>query len=242
MLGIIFPIIGILLIGISKAGFAAGLGMISTPLIATVMPARETIGILLPILCVTDFFTIYIYRFKWRFKIALHLLMGALPGILLGTLVIGRISDYGLKKGIGIITMVFIILLFVRQKWLPHRRYVPRIWHSIIIGLIAGFTSTLAHAAGPIIAIFLLSQDLDKQTFVATSAIYFTIGNLLKVPPYIVSGVLTMEVFRKALCFMPVIPLGVILGRWANKRIPQKTFNYLVYVILTATALKLVLS
>ena len=239
MLSIIVPIIGVLLIGISKAGFAAGLGMISTPLIATVMPARETIGILLPILCITDFFTIYIYRFKWKFEIARRMIYGALPGILLGTLVIGRISDYGLKKGIGVITLVFVVLLCVRQKWLPHKRYVPSIWHSIIIGLIAGFTSTLAHAAGPIIAIFLLSQDLDKQTFVATSAIYFAIGNLLKVPPYIASGVLTMEVFMKALCFAPVIPVGVILGRWANKRIPQKAFNYLVYVILTATALKL---
>jgi uncharacterized membrane protein YfcA len=241
MLTIVFPILGVLLMGVSKAGFTVGLGMITTPLIATVLPVRETLGIILPLLSITDFFTIYIYRFKWKFEIALRLLIGAVPGILLGMLVIDRISDYSLKKGIGIITLIFVVLLFVRQKWLPHSRYVPSIWHSIIIGLLAGFTSTLAHAAGPIIAIFLMAQELDKQTFVATSALYFTIGNLLKMPPYIISGVLTMEIFRKALCFAPVIPLGVFIGWWANKHIPQKAFNHLVYVILTATALKLVL-
>lgn len=241
MLSIIFPILGVLLMGVSKAGFAVGLGMITTPLIATVMPARETLGIILPLLSITDLFTIYIYRFKWKFEIALRLLIGAVPGIGLGMLVIDRISDYSLKKGIGIITLVFVVLLFIRQKWLPHRRYAPSIWPSIIIGLLAGFTSTLAHAAGPIIAIFLMAQELDKQTFVATSALYFTIGNLFKMPPYIMSGVLTMEIFRKALCFAPVIPLGVFMGWWANKHIPQKAFNHLVYVILTATALKLVL-
>ena len=240
LLSIIFPIIGVLLIGISKAGFAAGLGMISTPLIATVLPARETIGIILPLLCMTDLFTICIYRFKWKFEIALRILVGALPGILFGILVIEKITDHGLKIGIGIITLVFVGILFIRQHWLPHKHYSPPIWHSILIGLIAGFTSTLAHAAGPIIAIFLLSQQLDKQTFVATSAIYYTIGNLLKIPPYIASGVLNMEIFRKALFFFPVIPVAVLLGWWANKHIPQKIFNHVVYIILTATALKLI--
>jgi len=240
MINWIFPAIGAFLIGLSKGGFATGLGMISTPLVATAIPARQALGIILPLLCFADWFTISVYWRKWDLQVAFRLLLGAVPGIISGMFLIGTISDKSLKIGIGVIALIFLCLLIIRQKWFPQKRYIPSLLHSLVVGFIAGFTSTLAHAAGPIIAIFLLAQKFDKQKFVATCAIYFALGNLLKVPPYIISGVLNMDIFLKSLYFLPIIPLGVLAGWWANKHLSQKVFVYIVYVLLFATAIKLI--
>ncbi len=154
---------------------------------------------------------------------------------------IGVVTDIFLKKSIGITTLVFVVLLIIRNIWFPKKMYSPRFWHGIILGMIAGFTSTISHAAGPIIAIYLIAQKIDKTTFVATSAIYFTVGNLMKVPPYIYSGVLTWEIFKHSLYLFPLIPVGVIVGWLANKYLPQKGFTYIVYLLLIITAIKLII-
>ena len=48
------PLLGAFFIGLSKSGFATGLGMLTTPLVASAMSARQAIGIVLPLLCVAD--------------------------------------------------------------------------------------------------------------------------------------------------------------------------------------------
>ena len=50
--------------------------------------------------------------------------------------------------------------------------------------------STIAHAAGPILALYLLAQRLEKTSFVATTGVFFTVNNLLKVPPYVATGLI----------------------------------------------------
>jgi len=234
-------ILGVFLIGLSKAGFATGLGVLTTPLITTTMPAQKALGIILPLLSFADLLTIAFYWKKWNPKVIIPVLVGALPGIIVGMFFIRGVDDVLLKKCIGLTTIIFTLLLVVRQVWFPKRVYVPKFWHGLVIGTIAGFTSAISHAAGPIVAIYLIAQKMDKQIFVGTSAIYFTIGNLMKVPPYIVSGILNWQVFMQSLILFPIVPLGVIAGWWANKYLPQKVFTYLVYIFLVITSIKLII-
>ena len=58
-------LLGVFLIGLSKAGFAAGLGMLSTPLMAQAVPARTAIGTILPLLCLADVFALVVYWRRW---------------------------------------------------------------------------------------------------------------------------------------------------------------------------------
>ena len=50
----LLALLGVFLIGLSKAGFATGLGMLSTPLMAQALPARIAIGVVLPLLCLAQ--------------------------------------------------------------------------------------------------------------------------------------------------------------------------------------------
>ncbi len=234
-----YPYLGAFLIGVSKAGFATGLGMLTTPLLASAMSAREALGVVLPLLCIADLFTISLYWKKWDFSLVKYPLVGVVVGTAIGMLFVNGISDRGLKVSIGITGLILVALLIIRNIWYPEKVYRPSWWEGVATGIAAGFTSTISHGAGPIIAIFLIAQKPDKILFVASSAIYFTLGNLVKVPPYLWTEIITKETLIKDLYFLPMIPLGVAIGYLANRYIPQKWFGVLVYVLLIAASVDL---
>jgi uncharacterized membrane protein YfcA len=238
----LLPYLGAFIIGLSKAGFAAGLGMLTTPLVASAMPARTAIGLVLPLLCVADALSTTMYWRKVELARVRAPLIGALLGIALGMLFVTRVSNHTLTLSIGIVGLLMTLLLIVRARWFPHATYKPRLADSLAIGIVCGFSSTIAHAAGPIFALFLLAQRVSKEVFVASNAIFFIVINLLKVPPYVASGLINMDTVRQGMALLPMIPLGVFAGWAANRMLPQRHFDVVVYALLLVTSLHLIVS
>jgi uncharacterized membrane protein YfcA len=236
-----YPYLGAFLIGLSKAGFATGLGMLTTPLVATAVPARQAIGIILPLLCFADLVTLSAFWKKWDMALIRFPLIGAVGGIAVGMAFVSVISDRFLRTSIGATALVMTIILIVRNIWYPTRVYKPAAWEGVLLGVAAGFSSTISHGAGPIMAIFLMAQKTEKSRFVASNALFFTLLNLFKVPPYVFSGLITARTLAMDLRYLALIPVGVAVGWLANRALPQKAFEYLVYVLLIATALQLLL-
>ena len=237
----ILPIIAVLLIGISKAGFGGGVGLVTTPLLSLLFPARIVVGFLLPLLIIADWFTLYHYRREWDWGILKKLLPGALVGIMLGSLFVDVISDVQLKRTIGIVAMLFLVLQYFRSTQHRDRAYIPVWWHGILAGFLAGFISAIAHSAGIIIAMFLLPQQLPKRTYVATMALFFALVNLLKVPPYVMLGLINFSTLKAGLLFILFIPIGVKLGVWLNQKVSQQTFMRVVYVLVFLIAMQLLI-
>lgn len=234
-----YPYLGAFLIGLSKAGFATGLGMLTTPLVATAVPAREAIGIILPLLCFADLLTLSAFWKKWDMALIRFPLLGSVLGVAVAMTFVSSISDRFLKNSIGATALVLTVLLIIRNIWYPSRVYRPSAWEGVLLGVAAGFSSTISHGAGPIMAIFLMAQKTEKGAFVASNAIFFTLLNLFKVLPYLYSGLITTETLAKDLRYIPFIPAGVLVGWLANRALPQKAFEYLVYVLLIVTSLQL---
>ena len=88
----------------------------------------------------------------------------------LGMLFVNAISDVLLRRSLGVLALFLTGLLIIRDVWYPSKTYNPSWWQGALVGAFAGFCSTVAHAAGPIMALFLIAQKLDKRTFVASSA------------------------------------------------------------------------
>lgn len=238
----IYPYVGAFLIGLSKAGFATGLGMLTTPLLASAVPARLAIGILLPLLCFADFVTLSAFWKKWRLELIKWPAVGALLGVAVAMAFVTAISERFLRLSIGATGLALTCLLLIRNYWYPARVYRPSAWEGVLVGFAAGFSSTISHGAGPILAIFLMAQKVEKKVFVATNAIFFTVLNLIKLPPYVAAGLVTRETLGMDLKFLPLIPLGAAVGWLANRALPQKAFEYLVYLLLLATSIQLLLS
>jgi uncharacterized protein len=238
----IYPYLGAFLIGLSKAGFATGLGMLTTPLLATAVPARQAIGIILPLLCFADLITLSAFWKKWRLELIRVPFLGALGGVALGMAFVNSISEQLLRHSIGVLALALTALLIIRGIWYPARIYRPSIPEALMVGAFAGFSSTICHGAGPIMAIYLMAQKTEKTAFVASNAIFFTALNLFKVPPYVYAGLITSSTLLQDLRYLPLIPLGVWVGWLANRALPQKAFDWLVYALLMVTGLQLLLA
>jgi uncharacterized membrane protein YfcA len=109
--------------------------------------------------------------------------------------------------------------------------YRPSMLKSTAVGTFAGTSSTLAHAAGPIIALHLLPQRLERGVFVGTSAVYFCLVNTAKLPGYYASGLFRQLSPSLAMRFAPLVLAGALFGFWVNRRIRDGLFTKLVYAI-----------
>ncbi|MCA9922901.1 MAG: sulfite exporter TauE/SafE family protein [Anaerolineales bacterium] len=234
------------LIGISKAGFGSGPGVIATPLLSLVMPVAAAAALLLPILLMVDVFVVHQYRREVDAPNLRRLLPGALVGIVLGGLFFYQFSsnERVLKVSIGVLAVGFVLYQLMRGR-LTRPRPASR-WDStspagVLVGAFSGFISTLAHVGGPPIVIYLLPQQLPRRLFVGTTAVFFFIVNLIKLIPYALLGLLVVGNLWMTLLLLPVAVVGVRIGVWLNGRFTDTWFNRVVYVILLLVGIQLIL-
>jgi uncharacterized membrane protein YfcA len=234
-----------LLIGISKGGFGGGIGMLATPLIIMVLKPEIALPLILPILIIADIATINRFPREWDLKSFFFLAPGTFAGLFVGLYFLNKISDDGfIKVMVGAIAVIFAGLKFFGRFWilkLFNRR--PGLAAGIFVGLVCGFTTMIAHAAGVIVSMFMLSRKLEKRVFVGTCARFFFVFNTLKIPFFIKAEnhPLTLYTLKIGLWLMPLTIIGVFIGAWINKRIPGKNFEKVICVMLGLCGLYLIL-
>jgi uncharacterized protein len=231
--------IAFFLTGLSKGGLGGIMGAIITPLLALVMPTEIAIGLLLPILILADFFALAAHWRGWDTRRALILLSGALIGVTIGTFVLTNLSTIALRRGLGILVITFLVYRLLEKRILASIHYHARNWHGVLAGSVSGFTSTLAHAGGPAITIYMLMQNLKPTTFVATSVLFFAVLNWIKVPYYLYAGLIRFDVLSKIIWFTPLVPLGVWVGKYLIDRINRVWFERVIILFLLISGLLL---
>ena len=230
-----------LLIGITKTGIP-GLGMLAIVLLAGSFPARESTGLQLVLLACTDIFAVIWYRRAAEWPIVLRLLPWALGGLALGSFVMRFLSDDLLRPVLAWVVLGLVIFSYLFRYWdrlknLPsHRVYAP------FFGLMAGLTTQVANAAGPVMTVYLLSMKLDKRQYMGSVAWYFLILNWIKVPIFCWEGRVTATSLRANLGMIPFLLMGAALGIVILKYIPQRWFDHTVQLLAALAALKLLFS
>lgn len=231
----------VLVIGIGKAGFGGGIGMLAVPLLAIALPAQRTIGVILPILIVADLFAVRHHRGNASHPHVRWLLGGAVVGIVAGTGVLWWFDHTGvlevaLNATIGSICLVFVGVQCYRLAGGHVARISPRPIAGKVAGSIAGLVSTLTHAAGPVINIYLLEQRLSKRLLVGTAVIWAFVGNLLKLPTYFGLQLISPSTLLESLWALPLVPVGTFLGYWMYRRINERAFIIVMYLGAAAAA------
>jgi len=231
----------VLLVGISKGGFGGGVGMIAVPLLSFVIPLPRAAAVLLPILCVMDLFALGAWRGHFSGPDLRRLLPGALAGIGAGALAFGVFDERWLRVVVGAIAVAFCLdwILGLSRSRGRGETPPPGVWSGLVWGSLAGFTSTLAHAGGPPISVYLLPRRLHPTLYVGTTVAIFTAINYVKLVPYAWLGQLRAENLATSFVLLPLAPIGVRLGRWLHDRFDEATFYRLVYGLLLVTGLKL---
>jgi len=239
--------LAIFLIGVTKSGFGSGAGLMIVPITAIAMRhlpygAEAALPLLLPLLLVGDAIAIWQYRSEFSLQIIGRLAPGTVIGIIVGTLLLRWFaSQKNLAEALINIEIGFESVFLVSLNWYREWRsrhgvppYRPSLIKSNAVGAFAGTSSTLAHAAGPIIALHLLPQRLERGVFVGTCAVYFCLVNSCKLPGYYASGLFSQLSPIFALRFVPLVLLGALFGFWVNRKIRDSLFIKLVYAITFA--------
>jgi hypothetical protein len=238
----------VFLIGVTKSGFGSGVGLMIVPMVAISLghiPGRRSemaLGLLLPLLIVGDLVAVWQYFRLFTAETPVRKIIGRLaPGTAVGVIVGGYILWAVHKQAnlvgalirieIGVESLLLVGLHWWRMWRGVQHHLMPEPARSNVTGGFAAISSTLAHAAGPIVAMYLLPLKLDRQLYVGVSALYFFFLNTAKLPAYYFSGQFDHTEFSFTLRFLPLVLAGALFGRWLNRRLNDKVFINVVYFV-----------
>ena len=235
----ICAIASVVVVGISKSGFGAGLGVLSLPLMASQASLNEALAILLPLLIAIDLVGIRRFWKNANWRILKLILPAAFVGMLLGMVFFTVITPKVLTLFVGIFIMLFLIQMLVTSHF-DLREAKPYPWLGRLMGLISGFTSFVAHNGGPPITIFMLREKLLPMAYTSTLGIFFAFINVGKLGPYAYLDLLNFKQLATSVILLPCVPVGVYLGFYLAEKISMKWYYRIVQFFLLVASVKLI--
>jgi uncharacterized membrane protein YfcA len=222
-------------IGLSKAGLA-GTATLTVVLMAKAFGARPSVGLVLPLLIVADLMGFWINRKGGSWQAVWRMAPPAMAGVIIGYFLLDRIDTTAARPVIGWLILgllAFKLLLdWQREAFLALTEHRGFAW---FMGWLAGVVTMLANAAGPVMTVYLLSQRLEKKDWLGVFSRFFLFINLFKVPFSMNLGIINAPSLVTNLMLLPAVILGILMGWWVLKHIPQKPFEWLLFG-LTALA------
>jgi uncharacterized membrane protein YfcA len=220
----------VVLLGLAKGGFS-GVGMISTPLLALIMPPLEAAAFLLPILLVQDAFSVWVYRRVWDAWNLKVLLPGAVIGVGAAWLLAAYVSEAAIRLLVGLIALGFVGYAIIRRNR-PVSRRRPHVAQGAFWGALSGFTTTLIQIGAPPYFAFVLPQRLEKMTFVGTTVMFFAAANVMKIAPYLALGQFSTAGLATSAALFPLAIAANFLGVWLVRITPEALFYQITNVIV----------
>lgn len=231
-----------LIAGMSKGGFGSGAGFAVTPILALILPPELAVGIMLPLLMVMDVAALRPYWRLWSSIDSGRLILGGVPGVLIGAAFWTVADAETIRLIIGVIALAFVGFQLARKfGWLPAPRRPAGLALGLVAGCASGFTSFVSHAGGPPATVYLLSRGLTKTSYQATMILAFWAINLLKAVFYSYLGIFSVPSLTACLYLAPVALVGVWVGVKAHHAISERAFFGLTIALLGMTGAKLVL-
>ena len=193
-------------VGLGKGGLP-GMGNLTVVLLALALPAKASVGVLLPILISADVIAVVVYRRHALWPYIFKLAPWTVLGILLGWAVFSHVDDGQVKVMIGIILLSMCGVHFFRKWQRRHHEgedHLPH--HPLFIaatGIIGGFATMVANAAGPVAALYFIASGLPKYAYIGTAAWFFFLVNIFKIPFMMQLGIIDRSSLGLSASFMP---------------------------------------
>jgi uncharacterized protein len=223
----------VIFLGLSKGGFS-GIGMVSTPLLAIILPPLEAAAILLPIILLQDAFSVWIYRRVWDPWNLKVMIPGAVVGVGLAWLFAAHVPNAAILLVVGLIALGFVGYAVIRHHY-PAIKRRPQAAHGVFWGAMSGFTTTLIQIGAPPYYAFVLPQRLEKMIFVGTTVMFFAAANVMKVAPYTALGQFSSAGLATSAALFPLAIASNYLGVYLVRKTPEALFytitNWTVFLI-----------
>jgi len=232
------------LTGFSKTSIG-GIGLVNAALLATILPAKESMGVMLILLIAGDLFAIGIYKRHVEWKMLRSLIWPIIFGIFVGVYFLSRATNESLKQTIGIIVLLLVILYPISQRlqssnFSLNLRYPKTL--RLSLGVMTGFMSMVANSGGPPMSIYLLLRKNTVLKFMGNNAWLFFIVNLFKVPFVFALGLLNFQSVSYIIPALPLVPLGALLGRKVIGKLNQELFQKITLISAALAGLNLLVN
>ncbi|MGO4567035.1 sulfite exporter TauE/SafE family protein [Rhizobium sp. 2YAF20] len=230
----------VIILGLSKGGFA-GVGMISTPLLALVVGPVNAAGFIFPVLIIQDAVAVWMYKREWSRRIVATMVPGAAVGVLAGYQLASTVPEWIVEIALGGISLIFgcrQLFLMLRSQNPVGRP--PAIALGVVSGVASGFTSMIAHSGTPPFQLYAMPQKLGRDMYIGTSVVFFATLNWMKFPAFAMLGQLNREHLTSALIFAPIAIFSSWLGVRLVQRVDVARFNLIITLILIGVSLALI--
>ena len=235
----VLAVLTAILVGVAKTG-VSGMAILVVPLIAMVFPAKESVGALLPMLIAGDILALIYYRQHAQWRQLIKLIPGVAAGMLIGGLFLSQLDNQSMRIFLGAFVLLLLIIEWLARH-LNLNEFKKLRTFAVLVGIMAGFGTTVGNAAGPIMGIYLIMMDLDKKQLMGTGAWFFLIVNTSKLPIFIYHKMIDLDTLRFFAFMLPFVILGTFFGRKLLTILSQKIFNSLVLLFAGLSSLWLLL-
>lgn len=219
-------------------GFVSGVSgiggaMVALPMVSMFLPMHETI-VLTCLLNVIMDSSIAIMHIKYcRFSSLLSLLLGAIPGSVLGLYVLKIFSGEVLQVGVGILLLFFVY-------WQHHSRIQAR-GESTTLACAAGFGAGLLGTSisfgGPPVGVYGLYAGWEPRVYLGTLSVFFAIRGAITCLLQAWAGFYTPDVIHYACYAAPAVMLGTLLSFPVVQHIRVEAFRRWLTFIIAAAAM-----
>lgn len=210
-----------------------GSSILFVPLASLVVDFKVVLGITAVFHVFSNLSKIYLFQKGIDKQIALKLGIPAVLFVTLGAWLTNYIPQKEIELGMNFI--IFSIALYMMSG--HHKRIKESNTNLYLGGTLSGFFAGLIGTGGAIRGITLAAFNLEKDAFIATSAIIDMGVDISRAGVYIASGYFQ----RGHVILIPFLIIISIAGSYAGKRIlnyiPEKTFQYIVLGVILLTSL-----
>ena len=235
------------LIGFSKTAIG-GVSSISVAIFAAVLPARQSTGLVLPLLILGDVFAVSAYRHHVQWRVLLRLVPAVLVGIVVGAYFVSRVDDVVMRRTIGVVLLCLVAVnVWNRSRGSAssdgEQTAMSASGHRVaagVYGTLTGFTTMVANAGGPVMSLYMLAVRMPMLAFLGLGAWLFALFNLFKIPFSIGLGLMTWDSLLLDAALAPALVIGALVGRRVIRRLDQAMFERIVLVVTVLAALNLV--
>ena len=236
----LLAVFGAFCIGFAKAGFP-GAGLANVLIMAHLFGAKESTGVVLPMLICGDILSVFAFHQHAQWKTIWRMLPPTLVGIVAGW----GLMHWLTKAAYGPVIGWIVLVLAALQAW---RRWKPGAFEHVphsqsfgwSMGGACGFTTMVANGAGPVMTLYFLARGTPKYELVGTMAWFFLIVNVIKVPFSVDLGLIYSSSLLFNLMLVPVIAIGIFAGRRLIKLVSQDLFEILLLVFAVVASVRMI--
>lgn len=219
--------------GLSKLGIPAAL--VFSPILAGVYGGKASAGIIIIPVIVSDLIVMYIYRKNVDKKVSIKILPLTILGIIAAVIFGNNISDELFKRSMGIIIFIIGVLTLLKNFKIDFSKL------SFLFGFLGGIAAFIGNVSGPMMSIYLLNIEMDREKFLGTRTWFYFIINLIKVTLYVlVLKNIQIETFKLTSIAVPFVFVGVFLGKYFIEKMNQNMFEKFILIISMISGLKLI--